>query len=177
VSAPEHHEVQSFCSTNKGLLALSDWLATHGCSYVAIEATDVYWKPVWHVLEGFFELVLRNAAHILNVPGRKTDMNDATWIADLLTHWLILVEHRFRNNPAFRKCVRDVNFMPPVAIPGATVLRPRVAKPEPALAFTLQQFEDVETASRINRRLNLLGRENQAGFRREVERVIQQVPV
>ncbi|MDR6496730.1 transposase [Paraburkholderia terricola] len=89
VSAPAHHEVQSFCSTTKGLLALSDWLAAHGCSHVAMEATGVYWKPVWHVLEGSFELVLGNAAHIRNVPGRKTDVNDATWIADLLAHGLI----------------------------------------------------------------------------------------
>lgn len=89
MSAPEHHEVQSFCSTSKGLLALSDWLAGHGCSHVAMEATGVYWKPVWHVLEGSFELVLGNAAHIRNVPGRKTDVNDAMWIADLLAHGLI----------------------------------------------------------------------------------------
>jgi transposase len=71
------------------LLALSDWLAVHGCSHVAMEATGVYWKPVWHVLEGSFELVLANAAHIRNVRGRKTDVNDATWIADLLAHGLI----------------------------------------------------------------------------------------
>jgi transposase len=54
-----------------------------------MEATGVYWKPVWHVLEGEFELVLANAAHIRNVPGRKTDVNDAMWIADLLAHGLI----------------------------------------------------------------------------------------
>jgi transposase len=89
VSAPEHHEVQSFPSTTKGLLGLSDWLASHVCTHVAMEATGVYWKPVWHVLEGSFELVLGNAAHIRNVPGRKTDVNDATWIADLLAHGLI----------------------------------------------------------------------------------------
>jgi transposase len=89
VSAPEHHEVQSFSSTTKGLLALSDWLANHVCTHVAMEATGVYWKPVWHVLEGSFELVLGNAAHIRNVPGRKTDVNDAMWIADLLAHGLI----------------------------------------------------------------------------------------
>ena len=59
------------------------------CTHVAMEATGVYWKPVWHVLEGDFELVLANATHIKNVPGRKTDVNDATWIADLLAHGLI----------------------------------------------------------------------------------------
>ena len=56
---------------------------------MAMESTGVYWKPVWHVLEGEFELVLANATHIRNVPGRKTDVNDATWIADLLAHGLI----------------------------------------------------------------------------------------
>src|SRR5512145_2169863 len=54
-----------------------------------MEATGVYWKPVWHLLEGQVELVLANAQHIRNVPGRKTDVNDATWIADLLAHGLI----------------------------------------------------------------------------------------
>ena len=71
------------------LLELADWLAEHDCTHVAMEATGVYWKPVWHVLEGEFELVLANAAHIRNVPGRKTDVNDAMWIADLLAHGLI----------------------------------------------------------------------------------------
>jgi transposase len=80
--------VESFATTT-GLLALADWLAAHGCTHVALEATGVYWKPVWHVLEGRFELVLANAKHIRNVPGRKTDVNDATWIADLLAHGLI----------------------------------------------------------------------------------------
>jgi transposase len=89
VSAPEHHEVRSFESTTTGLLALADWLAGHGCTHVAMEATGVYWKPVWHILEGRFELVLANAQHIRNVPGRKTDVNDAMWIADLLAHGLI----------------------------------------------------------------------------------------
>jgi transposase len=83
------HLVQSFATTTTGLLALADWLAAHGCTHVAMEATGVYWKPVWHVLEGRFELVLANARHIRNVPGRKTDVNDATWIADLLAHGLI----------------------------------------------------------------------------------------
>jgi transposase len=58
-------------------------------THVAMEATGVYWKPVWHMLEGAFELLLANPAHIRNVPGRKSDVNDATWIADLLAHGLI----------------------------------------------------------------------------------------
>ena len=81
--------VETFGTTTSALLALSDWLAKHEVTHVAMEATGVYWKPVWHVLEGGFELVLANAAHVKNVPGRKTDVNDATWIADLLAHGLI----------------------------------------------------------------------------------------
>jgi len=89
VSPPSHQEVRSFQTTTSDLFALVDWLASHGCTHVAMEATGVYWKPVWHMLEGRFELVLANAAHIRNVPGRKTDVNDAMWIADLLAHGLI----------------------------------------------------------------------------------------
>lgn len=82
-------EVKTFDTTTQGLLALCDWLTTHGCTHVAMESTGVYWKPVWHVLDTSFELILANATHIRNVPGRKTDVNDATWIADLLAHGLI----------------------------------------------------------------------------------------
>jgi transposase len=76
-------------TTTRGLLELSGWLTAAGCTHVAMEATGVYWKPVWHVLEGSFTIVLANAMHIRNVPGRKSDTNDATWIADLLAHGLI----------------------------------------------------------------------------------------
>lgn len=82
-------EVRSFETTMRGLLELSDWLSEAGCTIVAMEATGSFWKPVWHVLEGNFDLVLANAAHIRNVPGRKTDVNDAVWIAQLLAHGLI----------------------------------------------------------------------------------------
>ena len=83
-------EVQTFATTTSGLLALADWLAaSRDEQVVGMEATGVYWKPVWHVLEGHFELVLANAAHVKNVPGRKTDVNDAMWLADLLAHGLI----------------------------------------------------------------------------------------
>src|SRR3974377_935285 len=82
-------EVRSFSTTTRGLLVLAGWLREAGCTQVAMESTGVYWKPVWHVLEDEFELVLANAAHIKNVPGRKSDVNDATWIADLLAHGLI----------------------------------------------------------------------------------------
>lgn len=99
VSPPVHHEVRSFVTTTQGLLALTDWLTSHGCTHAAMEATGVYWKPVWHLLEGHLELVLANAQHIHNVPGRKTDVADAAWIADLLAHGLI-----------------RSSFVPPVAI-------------------------------------------------------------
>jgi transposase len=90
VNATVKREVKTFATTTKGLLALADWLASEGCTHVAMEATGVYWKPVWHVLsDGDFELVLANAWHVKNVPGRKTDVNDATWLADLLAHGLI----------------------------------------------------------------------------------------
>ncbi len=82
-------EVESFETTRQGLFALADWLSQRGCTHVAMEATGVYWKPVWHVLEEHFELVLANAAHVRNVPGRKTDVNDAMWLADLCAHGLI----------------------------------------------------------------------------------------
>lgn len=84
----EQH-VETFGTTTSTLLALSDWLTEYGVTHVAMEATGVYWRPVWHVLEGNFDLVLANAMHIKNVPGRKTDVNDAMWIADLLAHGLI----------------------------------------------------------------------------------------
>lgn len=76
-------------TTTAGLLELATWLEAAGCTHVAMEATGVYWKPVWHILEGQCTLVLANAQHIRNVPGRKSDITDATWIADLLAHGLI----------------------------------------------------------------------------------------
>ena len=83
-------EVRTFDTTTPGLLSLSAWLAEAGCTHVAMEATGVYWKPVWHVLsDGEVTLILANAAHVKNVPGRKTDVADALWLADLLAHGLI----------------------------------------------------------------------------------------
>lgn len=84
-----HREVREFGTTTRALLELADWLSAEGVGHVAMEATGVYWKPVWHILEEGFELLLANAAHIRNVPGRKTDVNDAAWIAELLAHGLI----------------------------------------------------------------------------------------
>jgi transposase len=84
------HEVRTFETTTSGLLALSAWLSEKGCTLAAMEATGVYWKPVWHILaDGETELLLANAAHVKNVPGRKTDVNDAAWLSELAAHGLI----------------------------------------------------------------------------------------
>ena len=76
-------------TTTRGLLELSDWLTAHEVTHVAMEATGVYWKPVWHLLDGHVALTLANAQHVKNVPGRKNDVNDAQWLADLLAVGLI----------------------------------------------------------------------------------------
>lgn len=83
-------EIKTFSTTTKDLLALNEWLEEHNCSHVAMESTGVYWKPVWNLLEdSSFELILANAQRIKNVPGRKTDVKDAEWIAQLLRSGLI----------------------------------------------------------------------------------------
>ena len=126
-------QVKSFTTTTKGLLALSEWLSEHDVTQVAMEATGVYWRPVWHVLgDGEFELVLANAAHIKNVPGRKSDVKDCQWIAELLAHGLIrasfvpdgqtaelrallrtrkqLVRERTRHTQRIHKTLEDANI-------------------------------------------------------------------
>ncbi len=85
----KEQEVRSFGTFTADLLKLADWLRGHGVSYVAMEATGVFWRPVWAVLEGEFELLLVNPQHIKAVPGRKTDTRDCEWIADLLQHGLL----------------------------------------------------------------------------------------
>src|ERR1700721_404606 len=83
-------EGRTFETSTAALEALLDLLTASGCTHVAMEATGVYWKPVWNILsDGAFELIVANAAHIKNVPGRKTDVNGATWIADLVACGLI----------------------------------------------------------------------------------------
>jgi transposase len=82
-------EVRTFGTMTGELLSLSDWLKDGGVTHVAMEATGVYWKPVYNLLEGNFELLVVNAQHIKAVPGRKTDVKDAEWIADLLRHGLL----------------------------------------------------------------------------------------
>ena len=82
-------EVRTFGTTAAELLALRDWLEAHGVTHVAMESTGVYWKPIFYVLEDAFTCVLANAAQIAQVPGRKTDVKDCAWIAQLLEHGLI----------------------------------------------------------------------------------------
>ncbi|MDP2663765.1 MAG: IS110 family transposase [Dehalococcoidia bacterium] len=82
-------EIQRFGAMTADLLALSDWLLAAGCTHVAMESTGSYWKPIWNILEGKFELLLVNAQHIKAVPGRKTDVRDCEWIAELLRHGLL----------------------------------------------------------------------------------------
>jgi transposase len=82
-------ETRTFGTFTRDLEALRSWLTESQVTHVALEATGVYWLPVWHVLEGLVELVLANPAHVKNVPGRKTDVKDAEWLAELLAHGLI----------------------------------------------------------------------------------------
>ena len=82
-------EVRSFATTTTELCELAEWLNVREVTHVVMEASGVYWKPVWHVLEETLELVLANAHHVKNVPGRKSDVNDAMWLADLLAHGLV----------------------------------------------------------------------------------------
>jgi transposase len=81
--------VAEFSTTVVGLLALRDWLAAHRVTHVAMEATGVYWQSVWHILEDDFELTLCNARHVKQVPGRKTDVSDAQWLAQLMEAGLL----------------------------------------------------------------------------------------
>lgn len=92
-------EVRTFGTATPDLLALRDWLQAHGVTHVAMESTGVYWKPVFYVLEEAVTCVLVNAAHVKQVPGRKTDVQDCAWIAQLLEHGLL-----------------RGSFVPPVAI-------------------------------------------------------------
>jgi transposase len=102
-----YHE--TFGTKTSDLLRLADVLREHRCTHATMEATGIYWKPVWHILEGSFELILANANHVRNVPGRKTDVNDATWLADLAAHGLV-----------------RPSFVPPTAIQDVrTLLRTR----------------------------------------------------
>jgi len=82
-------ETKSFGTTTPELMEMVEWLKSHAATHVAMEATGNYWMPVYNLLEGHFELIVANAAHMKAVPGRKTDVGDAHWIADLLRHGLL----------------------------------------------------------------------------------------
>jgi transposase len=140
-------EVRTFGTTTAEILALSDWLTEKQCSHVAMEATGVYWKPIWHLLQGAFLLVLANPKHIRNVPGRKSDVNDAIWIADLLAHGLI-----------------EASFVPPTEIQDVrTVTRTRqqlVWERTQHLQRLQKTLEDanIKVASQISDLLGVSGR-------------------
>jgi len=85
----KQQQTRAFGTFTQDLLKLADWLKEHGVTHVAMEATGVYWRPVWAILEGHFEQMLVNPHHIKAVPGRKTDTKDCEWIADLLQHGLL----------------------------------------------------------------------------------------
>jgi len=82
-------QIRTFASTTAGLLALADWLESQAVTHVAMESTGILWRPVFNILEGRFQVILVNAAHMKAVPGHKTDIKDSEWIADLLRHGLL----------------------------------------------------------------------------------------
>jgi transposase len=89
VLTPEGKQIRKFGAMTKDLLMLSDWLTTFQVTHVAMESTGVFWQPIYNLLEEEFTVWVVNARHIKNVPGRKTDVKDAEWIADLLSHGLL----------------------------------------------------------------------------------------
>lgn len=89
VITPEGQETRTFSTMTNDLMRLADWLREKGITHVAMESTGVYWKPIYNLLEDEFTLLVVNAHHIKTVPGRKTDVKDAEWIADLLRHGLV----------------------------------------------------------------------------------------
>lgn len=125
-------ETRTYLTMTESLLQMRDWLKEQGCTHIALEATGVYWKPIYNLLEGDFEILVVNAHHIKAVPGRKTDVKDAEWIADLLAHGLLsasfipsapqrelreltryrtsLVEERAREVNRLQKTLEDTNL-------------------------------------------------------------------
>ena len=82
-------ETRTYRTVTRDLLALREWLLAKEVTHIALEGTGIYWRPVYEVLEDAFEMILGNAHHIKNVPGRKTDVKDSEWLADLARHGLI----------------------------------------------------------------------------------------
>jgi len=108
----EQYEIKEFGTFTNDLFVMRKWLTDNNCPIVAMESTGVYWRPVHNVLEGFMEVILVNARHIKNVPGRKTDISDCKWLAGLLNHglptgfattwkigWLIIQNRRVIESP------------------------------------------------------------------------------
>ncbi|GIQ65785.1 hypothetical protein PACILC2_43530 [Paenibacillus cisolokensis] len=90
IITPDHKEIRTFSTMTEDLLALIDWIKSHGCTHVAMESTGSFWKPIYNLLEmEQIETLVVNAKHMKNVPGRKTDVKDAEWIAGLLRHGLL----------------------------------------------------------------------------------------
>lgn len=124
-------QTRTFSTMTDDLLALSDWLVGEGCTQVAIESTGVYWRPVFNVLEGVLEVILVNARHVKGLPGRKTDVKDCEWLADLLRHGLL-----------------KASFIPPAHIRELRELvryRQSVVKEQAAVANRLQKL--IESAN------------------------------
>jgi len=84
-----HKRMRTLATTTPELVSLRAWLLAEGCTHVAMESTGVYWQPIYAVLEGVLEIVVANAQHVKKVPGWKTDIKDAEWLADLLCHGLL----------------------------------------------------------------------------------------
>jgi transposase len=118
-------ETRSFATMTADLMALGDWLATWGVTHIAMESTGVYWKPVFHLLEARFHVILVNAQHIKRVPGRKTDVKDAEWIAQLLQHGLLTAS--FIPPPPIRQ-LRDLTRQRTTLIRQRATLANRVQK-------------------------------------------------
>ncbi len=109
VITPAGRQTRTFDTLTRDLLTLSDWLQSCGCTHAAIESTGEYWKPVFNILEANFDVLLVNAQHVKAVPGRKTDVSDAEWLAELLRHGLLrasfippVAQREFRDLTRFR---------------------------------------------------------------------------
>ena len=107
-----NQDVQTFGTTTKDLLALSEWLTAHAVTHVAMEATGVYWKPIWHVLDGHFDLILANASHVKNVPVARPTSSPPTL-------------SRSSTRPPDDRCPRSIASRPPASAPP----RARSARP------------------------------------------------
>jgi transposase len=123
--AKARQQVRTFGTMTADLLALADWLAEQGVTAVALESTGVYWKPVFHLLEGRFQVLLVNAGHVKQVPGRKTDVKDCQWLAELLQHGLLRA--RFVPPPPIR-ALRDLTRQRAPLVGAKTAVANRIQK-------------------------------------------------